>query len=50
MAQSTNYFPSQNVSVWYQKETEVGNSPDDAALKKMQITSFTIPEASVPVE
>ena len=50
MAQATNYFPSQNVSVWYQKETTVGASPDDAALKKMQITSFTIPEASVPVE
>ena len=50
MAQETNYFPSQNVRVWYQKETEVGNSPDDDALKKMQITSFTIPEASVPVE
>ena len=50
MAQETNYFPSQNVSVWYQKETAVGTSPDDAGLKKMQITSFTIPEASVPVE
>ena len=50
MAQATNYFPSQNVSVWYQKETEVGSQPDDAALKKLQTTSFTIPEASVPVE
>ena len=50
MAQDTKFYPSQNVSVWYQKETEVGNQPDDAALKKLQTTSFTIPEASVPVE
>ena len=50
MAQATNYFPSQNVSIWYQAETEVGSQPDDAALKKLQATSFTIPEASVPVE
>ena len=50
MAQATNFFPSQNVSVWYQKETEVGSQPDDAALKKLQTTSFTIPEASMPVE
>ena len=50
MAQATNYFPSQNVSVWYQKESNVGDQPDDAGLKKLQVTSFTIPEASVPVE
>ena len=54
MAQETNYFPSQNVSVWYEKETKVGRSnddtPDDTGLKKLQTTSFTIPEASVPVE
>ena len=50
MAQATNYFPSQNVSVWYQKETNVGTQPDDAGLKKLQTTSFSIPEASVPVE
>ena len=50
MAQATNFFPSQNVSVWYQKETEVEIQPDDAALKKMQATSFTIPEYGVPVE
>ena len=30
MAQATNYFPSQNVSVWYQAETNVGSQPDDA--------------------
>ena len=50
MAQATNYFPSQNVSVWYQKETAVGDQPDDTGLKKLQVTSFTIPESSVPVE
>ena len=50
MAQATNYFPSQNVSVWYQKESTVGDQPDDAGLKKLQVTSFTIPEASVPLE
>ena len=50
MAQATNFFPSQNVSVWYQKETTVGQQPDDAGLKKLQTTSFTIPEASVPLE
>ena len=50
MSQSTNYFPSQNVSVWYQKESNVGDQPDDAGLKKLQVTSFTIPESSVPVE
>ena len=50
MSQATNYFPSQNVSVWYQKESTVGNQPDDAGLKKLQVTSFTIPEASVPLE
>ena len=30
MAQATNYFPSQNVSVWFQNETNVGDKPDDA--------------------
>ncbi len=50
MAQATNFFPSQDVSVWYQKETTVGDQPDDAGLKKLQVTGFTIPEASVPVE
>tara|TARA_R100000655_G_scaffold4394_5_gene14106 strand:- start:2163 stop:3206 length:1044 start_codon:yes stop_codon:yes gene_type:complete len=54
MAQATNYFPSQNVSVWLEKETKVGRSQDDtvdnAGLKKLQVTSFTIPEASVPLE
>ena len=50
MAQDTRFYPSQNVSVWYQKETEVGSQPDDTGLKKLQTTSFTIPEASVPME
>ena len=50
MAQATNFYPSQNVSDWYQKETAVGAEPDDAGLKKLQTTSFSIPEASVPVE
>tara|TARA_R100001594_G_scaffold143109_1_gene190713 strand:+ start:1311 stop:2321 length:1011 start_codon:yes stop_codon:yes gene_type:complete len=50
MAQATNYFPSQNVEVWYQKESAVGVQPDDAGLIKLQTTSFSIPEASVPVE
>tara|TARA_R110002020_G_scaffold223840_3_gene433045 strand:- start:3030 stop:4067 length:1038 start_codon:yes stop_codon:yes gene_type:complete len=54
MAQATNYFPSQNVSVWLEKETKVGRSQDDtvdnAGLKRLQATSFSIPEASVPVE
>ena len=50
MGQATNFFPTQNVSVWYQKETTVGTQPDDAGLKKLQTTSFTIPEASFPLE
>ena len=54
MAQATNYFPSQNVSVWYEKEDKVGRSQDDtvdnAGLKKLQTIGFSIPEASVPVE
>ena len=54
MAQATNYFPSQDVSVWIEKETKVGRSQDDtvdnAGLEKLQVTSFTIPEASVPLE
>jgi len=50
MAQAANFYPSQNVYVAYQKESAVGTEPDDAALKKMQTTSFTIPEASMPLE
>ena len=50
MAQASNYFPSQSVELYFQKEAAVGDSPDDADLKKLQVTSFTIPEASVPVE
>jgi hypothetical protein len=50
MSQATNYFPTQNVEVYYQKESAVGDQPDDAGLKKLQVTSFSIPEASVPVE
>ena len=50
MAQETNYSPTQNVSVWYQKESTVGTEPDDLALTRLQTTSFSIPEASVPVE
>ena len=50
MAQSQIYNPSSNVSVWIQNETIVGTEPDDAALTRLQTTSFTIPEASVPVE
>jgi len=50
MAQATNYFPSQDVSVWIQDEAIVGTEPDDAALTRLQATSFTIPEASVPLE
>ena len=30
MAQAANYYPSQNVSVWFQKESTVGTEPDDA--------------------
>ena len=54
MAQAQNYFPSQNVSVWLEKETKVGRSQDDtvdnAGLKRLQASSFTIPEASMPLE
>ena len=50
MAQATNYNPSQNVSVWIQDETTVGTQVDDEALTRLQATSFTIPEASVPLE
>ena len=50
MAQSQIFNPSQNVSVWIQNEAVVGTEPDDAALTRLQATSFTIPEASVPVE
>tara|TARA_A100001201_G_scaffold64285_1_gene60566 strand:+ start:3070 stop:4092 length:1023 start_codon:yes stop_codon:yes gene_type:complete len=50
MAQATNFFPSQNVQVWFQNETNVGDQPDDIGLKKLQVTSFTIPEAGVPLE
>ena len=50
MAQATNFFPSQDVSVFIQNETSTGDQHDDSALKKLQATSFTIPEASVPLE
>ena len=50
MAQATNFFPSQDVQVWFQKETNVGDQADDAGLKKLQVTGFTIPEASFPLE
>ena len=50
MAQSSIFNPSQNVSVWIQNEAVVGTEPDDAALTRLQTTSFTIPEASVPLE
>ena len=50
MAQADNFFPSQDVQVWFQKETNVGDQPDDAGLKKLQVTGFTIPEASFPLE
>jgi len=50
MAQATNFFPSQGVELYFQKEGVVGTSPDDADLIKLQATSFTIPEASAPVE
>ena len=29
MAQASNYFPSQNVELYYQKEAVVGTSPDN---------------------
>ena len=50
MAQAQNYRPSQDVAVYYQVEATPGVQPDDAGLKKLQATSFSIPEASVPVE
>ena len=50
MAIATNFHPTQNVSVWFQPEAIVGTEPDDAALTRLQTPSFTIPEASVPVE
>ena len=50
MAQSSNYQPSQNIEVFYQKESAVGVQPNDTGLTKLQTTSFSIPEASVPVE
>ena len=50
MPQSSNYQPSQNIEVFYQKESAVGDQPNDTGLKKLQTTSFSIPEASVPVE
>jgi len=49
MAQATNYNPSQNVKLSVKKETTVG-SHIGAALNPLQITAFTIPELSVPVE
>ena len=50
MAQAQNYRPSQNVNLFIQQETTPGTRDDHAALKKLQATSFTIPEASYPVE
>ena len=50
MAQATNYMPSANVSVWFQAEAVVGTEADDAGLKKLQCTGYTIPEASMPLE
>tara|TARA_R100000664_G_scaffold8025_1_gene13380 strand:+ start:1909 stop:2928 length:1020 start_codon:yes stop_codon:yes gene_type:complete len=50
MAQAQNYRPSQDVYVAYQQETTVGTAPDNAGLKTLQTTGFSIPEASVPVE
>ena len=34
MTQATNYFPSQNVEVFYQKESTVGDQPNDTGLNK----------------
>ena len=47
-----NFFPSQDVSVFFVQEANVGGSADtdDTGFTQLQTTSFTIPEASVPVE
>jgi hypothetical protein len=50
MSQATNYQPTQNIEVFYQKETNVGDQPNDTGLTKLQTVSFSIPEAGVPVE
>ena len=50
MAQASNYFPSQAVELFYQKEAVVGTSPDNNDLIKLQATSFTIPDRSVAIE
>ena len=49
MVQATNFYPSKNAYVVYQKESAVGTEPDDAALKKLHTTSVTIPEPSIPL-
>ena len=45
MAQATNYQPTQNIEVFYQKESAVGDQPNDTGLTKLQTVSFSIPEA-----
>jgi|21_taG_2_1085346.scaffolds.fasta_scaffold00149_29 hypothetical protein len=50
MAQATNYSPTQNIALYKQDEAVVGTQVDDNDLKRMQVTSFTIPEASAPLE
>ena len=49
MAQATNFYPSQNVGLYVQKESTVAAEPDES-LTRLQATSFTIPEASAPLE
>lgn len=50
MAQAENFSPTQNIGLFTQAETTVGTQVDDNDLKRMQVTSFTIPEASAPLE
>tara|TARA_Y100000401_G_C8323093_1_gene226575 strand:+ start:1081 stop:2103 length:1023 start_codon:yes stop_codon:yes gene_type:complete len=50
MAQATNYFPTQAIQMWYQQEAQVGVQPDENDLLQAQLVSFTLPEASVPIE
>ena len=49
MARSTDYIASKNIEVMIINEATVGTAVI-AGLKKYQVTAFTIPEASVPVE
>jgi hypothetical protein len=49
MARSSDYRASQNIEVLIKKETTVGTAVT-ADMVKYQVTSFSIPEASVPVE